>query len=102
MTRTHVTLARLLSILGVVLVLSSPALGLAQWYSNRAPLRTLDWYLNNRSPGDSAAYASALYHASFARASESARWHLSGYATLATAGTALGIVLLALRSRRGG
>ncbi len=95
--------ARLAGILGIVLVLASPGLSLGQWYSERSPLETLAWFEQNRSPGDSAGYASALYHASYARASVANRWHPLGYGTLGVAGTLLGIALIGFaRKRRGG
>jgi hypothetical protein len=94
-------LIKLATIIGLVLVIASPALAIGQWYSNRSPLRTLAWVEQHRSPGDSALYASALYHAGHAQASNTARWHLSGYATLGVIGTLLGLgLLVAARSRR--
>lgn len=99
MGRTDLT--RLATIVGLVLVIASPALAIGQWYSNRSPLRTLAWVEQHRSPGDSALYASALYHGGHAQASNTARWRLTGYATLGVVGTALGLALLiAARSRR--
>ncbi|MEX2178509.1 MAG: hypothetical protein WD801_07345 [Gemmatimonadaceae bacterium] len=79
----------------------SPALALGQWYSTRGPLQTLAWYEQHRAPGDSAGYASALYHAGHAQATHAARWSLTGYATLGVAGTLVGLaVLLGARQRR--
>jgi hypothetical protein len=94
-------LTKLWAIAGLILVLASPALAWGQWYSNRSPLATLRWVEQHRSAGDSATYASALYHAGHAQASNDARWHLTGYATLGVLGTAAGLALLAAtRSRR--
>jgi hypothetical protein len=85
----------------LVLTIASPALASGHWYSNRSPLSTARWIEQHRSPGDSATYASALYHAGHAQASNHGRWHLTGYATLGVVGTALGLaLLLAARSRR--
>jgi hypothetical protein len=92
---------KLAMIAGLVLAIASPALGFGQWYSNRSPLATLAWVEEHRSPGDSATFASATYHAAYARASNNARWHLTGYSTLGVLGTVLGLALLGMaRSRR--
>ena len=94
-------LAKLAMVVGLVLVIASPALAFGQWYSNRSPLATLRWIEQHRSPGDSATYASALYHAGHAQASNDTRWQLDGYATLGVLGTAFGLgLLVAGRSRR--
>ena len=101
MLASRADLAKVAIIVGLVLVIASPALAVGQWYSNRAPLATLAWIEQHRSPRDSAAYASALYHAGYAQASNNARWHPTGYGTLAVIGAATGLALLALaRSRR--
>ena len=95
-------LRKLAQIVGLVLAIASPALAFGQWYNNRSSVSTLRWVEQHRSPGDSAAYASALYHAGPAQASDDDRWHLTGYATLGVLGTALGLaLLLAARSRPG-
>jgi hypothetical protein len=97
-----VTFARLAAMLGVLLVLASPALALGQWYSIRGPLKTLAWFDDHRAPGDSVAYASALYHAGHARASIAGQWQPTGYATLGAAGTLIGVALLGVSARRRG
>lgn len=87
-------------VLGAILLLAAPALALGVWYSARGPLTTLAWLEEHRTPADSAAYASALYHASHARATEANRWHLTGYATLGLIGTLAGACLLLSGSYR--
>lgn len=92
---------RLAMVTGLLLVLVSPALALGQWYSTRGPLQTIAWFDQHRSPRDSAAYASALYHAGHAQATHARRWNLTGYATLGVAGTLVGLALLfGARQRR--
>lgn len=75
-------------------MLASPALSILKWQSNKGPLETLAWYEQHRNPGDSIVYASAVYHAGHARASNMNRWSPSGYATLGIAGTLVGLALL--------
>lgn len=85
----------------MVLLLAGPALAVAQWNSNRAPLAALAFIEQNRSPGDSAMYASAVYHGAHARASNDSRWRLTGYATLGVIAAVVGTtLLLASRSPR--
>jgi len=86
--------------LGVILLLAAPALAFGVWYSARGPLSTLAWFEQHRTPADSAAYASALYHASHARATEANRWHLTGYATVGLVGTLAGVCLILSGSSR--
>jgi hypothetical protein len=45
-------------------------------------------------PGDSAAYASALYHATHARVAHEARWEITGYATLGLVGVVIALGLI--------
>ena len=101
MSDQRITISRLGVAIGIVLLIASPALSLGQWYSNRAPLKTLAWFEQHRSSGDSRAFASAVYHAGYAKASNDRRWHFSGYATQGVAGTLVGLALvLAARPRR--
>ena len=66
------------------------------------PLETLAWFEQNRGPADSAAYASALYHASHAQAANANRWKPTGYATTAILGAVIGLALIASARRRPG
>lgn len=79
--------------LAVLVLAAGPALALGRWHSTREPLRALAYAEAHRTVNDSAAYASAIYHASYARQARDARWSFSGYATHATLG---GILVLAL------
>ena len=81
-------------VLGLVLVIASPLIAIGVWRGNREPLETLARLERHRTPADSFGYANALYHGAHARATESHRWRLTGYATLGTAGTVLGAMLL--------
>jgi hypothetical protein len=87
-------------ILGVILLLAAPAVAFGVWYSARGPLTTLAWFEQHRNPADSAAYASALYHASHARATQANRWHVTGYATLSLVGALAGVGLILSGSYR--
>jgi hypothetical protein len=80
--------------LGLILVIAAPSIGYGVRHSTRDPLATLAWFQQHRAPGDSAGYASALYHASHAQATEANRWHPTGYATLSVVGTCLGLAIL--------
>lgn len=83
------------ALLGVALLLVVPALTYGQWkYAVKGPLETLAWIDEHRGPRDSAAYASALYHAGHARASHDRRWSMTGYATIGLTGTLVGLALL--------
>lgn len=89
-------------LVGVALVLVALGLSGGVWYTSERDLRTLDWYEANRSPSDSAGYASAQYHAAYARATRDGRWHPTGYAALGSLGTllGLGIAIGGWRARR--
>ena len=88
-------------LVGVVLLLATSGLTWGKWYSLKGPLETLAWYDQNRSPGDSLAYASALYHASYAKADQRGRWGPTGYATLGLIGVIIaGSLIASSRSRR--
>lgn len=67
------------------------------WYLQASQVReqvaTLRWVEENRShiqQADSAMYASALYHASYAQGMYAGRWNLTGYMTLGVFGVAAG------------
>lgn len=94
MVESRSSAMRARSIVGVLFVLVSPTLALGAWHSANGPLETLAWFDAHRTPGDSIAYASAIYHASHARASHANRWRPTGYATLGLAGTLIGAALL--------
>lgn len=87
-------------LLGVVFLVVFPALAIYRWYGAKGPIETREWFEQHRSPGDSAAYASAVYHASHARATHAARWHPTGYATMGVAGTLAGAALVLSARRR--
>lgn len=88
-------------VLGLVVVLVSGLLAFLRWYSVKGPLETLAWVEQHRAPGDSATYASALYHASHAQAAHKSRWSATGYAAHGVAGAVIGLTLiLSARSRR--
>jgi hypothetical protein len=53
-------------------------------------LETFRWAEQNRGPGDSAQYASALYHAAAAQGVYAGRWGLTGYMTMGTVATVFG------------
>jgi len=88
-------------LLGLILLVVSTGLAFGAWYSANRPLKELAWIEDHRSPADSLAYGSAVYHATHARATHANRWRLNGYATLGALGTLLGIgLLVSSRSRR--
>ncbi len=91
---------RIRTTLGIVFLIAAPALSIGAWDAANGPLETLAWYDAHRGPGDSAAYASAQYHAAHARASHANRWRPTGYATLGLLGTLIGIGLLIPYRRR--
>ena len=84
--RSRVLVGAMIAIISVVV-----------WYASaagvRAPIETFRWFEQNRSPNDSAAYASALYHASAAQGIYAGRWGLAGYMTLGVFGVAAGAVV---------
>jgi len=86
--------ARSRLLLGFAFLLVASGLASGQWYSVRGPLQDLAWFEEHRAPGDSVAYASALYHASYARAIHARRWSPTGYATLGLAGALVGAALI--------
>ena len=88
-------------LVGVLLLFVAPALTLGQWYATKGPLETLAWFEQHRSPGDSVAYASALYHGTHARATQANRWRPTGYVTLGLVATIVAVgLLLSSRHRR--
>lgn len=86
--------------LGVVFLVVAPALAIGQWYRVKGPIEELERIEQHRSPNDSAAYASAVYHASHARATRAARWHPTGYATTGVTGALVGAALILSARRR--
>lgn len=94
---------RVCRILGVILIIVSPAGALASWTVNQQPLEVLAQVEQRRSIVDSATIASAIYHAGHARATLANRWHPTGFATLGVLGTIVGVTFLYFsRSRRPG
>lgn len=87
-------------VLGVLVLLLSALITLSRWYVTRGPLETLAWAETHRAPGDSAAYASALYHAAHAQAARDGRWNADGFATQGVAGTLFGLALILTGRRR--
>jgi hypothetical protein len=89
--------------LGLILVLFSPIGALAWWRVNQQPLEVLAQVERRRGILDSATIASAMYHASHARAALATRWHPTGFATLAVLGAIAGLTLIYFsRTRRAG
>ena len=93
---------KLLRVLGVVLVICAPVATYRVWDGNRLNLAVLQDMQSRplRDKTDSAMYASAVYHATPARASEVGRWGLTGYVTLGVFGTVVGIGLVVFSHRR--
>jgi hypothetical protein len=93
--------ARSRLLVGGILFLVTLGLTWGRWDSIKGPLEDLAWLEQHRSPGDSLAYASAMYHASYARAAQQNRWRLSGYATLGIIGLVVaGGLIASSRFRR--
>lgn len=86
--------ARFRRTLGLVLLIGAPLLAFGTWNATRQPLEVFALAQRNRAQLDSATYASAAYHAAFARATQANRWHLTGYATLGVLGTLVGAGLV--------
>jgi ABC-type multidrug transport system permease subunit len=90
-------------LVGVVIIAASAMLTYGKTRSVQGPIETLAWFTANGSPGDSIAYASAVYHAAHASNSYRGRWGPTGYMTLGVAGVVFGalLALSALRRPRG-
>jgi hypothetical protein len=88
-------------LIGAILLVVASLFIYGSWWSLNGPLETLARLETHRFRGDSAEYASALYHASHAKATQAARWSPTGYATLGTLGiiVSLGLILSARRWR---
>jgi hypothetical protein len=86
-------------LVGIMVIIITSGLTYGQWYSTRAPIQAIEWMDRNRSPGDSLAYANAVYHASHARYVLANRWKATGYASTGIAGALLGLIFSALRHR---
>lgn len=90
-------------ILGVTLVLVSPAYAWASWTGTQQPLEVLAQVEQRGNILDSATIGSAMYHAAHARATLADRWHPTGFATLGVIGTIVGATFLFFsRARRTG
>ena len=89
-------------LLGVVVLIVGLGMSAARWYSTRGPLETLAWVEKNRTPSDSAMYASALYHATYAQQTLQTKWSAGGFATHAVIATIIGLALLLVPGRRSG
>ena len=86
---------------GVAVLVVVLGLTYGQWWSANESIKTLRAIEQHRQPGDSAAYVSAVYHASRARVTIEGRWSATGYGTLGVAGTLIGLALvLSARPRR--
>ncbi|HYC50155.1 MAG TPA: hypothetical protein VEB19_03505 [Gemmatimonadaceae bacterium] len=89
-------------LVGIAIVLVSAGLTYGRWYAAEQPIRTLRYFEANRSPGDSAGYASALYHASPALREHANRWTPLGYGTTGIIGILFGAGMLVTALRRNG
>jgi hypothetical protein len=87
-------------LVGSALVIVAIGLAFGQSYAVKGPRQALAWFDQHRSPGDSIAYGSAVYHAAHSQSSYSNRWRPTGYATLGTVGTIAGIALILSSLRR--
>lgn len=88
-------------LIGALVLLVGLSVSFGRWYATRAPLEELAQVEQHRTQQDSATYASAMYHASHARAIRASRWSLAGYATHGVVAAVLGVaLLLSGRSRR--
>lgn len=87
-------------LLGVIVLIVGLGMSALRYYSTRAPLETLAWVEKNRTPRDSAMYASALYHATYAQQTLQTKWSAGGFATHAVIVTIIGLALLLAPSRR--
>lgn len=87
-------------LLGVVVLIVGLGMSALRYYSTRAPLETLAWIEKNRTPADSAMYASAVYHATYAQQTMQTKWRASGFATHAVVASIIGLTLLVAPSRR--
>lgn len=81
-------------LLGILLIIAAPGLAIGTWHAANGPLQTLAWFQAHRTPADSFAYASALYHAGHAQATHANRWQPTGYATLGLVGVLVGAGLV--------
>jgi hypothetical protein len=71
-------------LVGVAMLVTSLGLTYAFSRTIEGPIQDLDWVTTHRSPGDSAIYASAAYHAAYASQSFQDRWKVTGYMTIGT------------------
>lgn len=81
------------ALVGIAMIVASIGLSYGQARSLEGPIEALDWMTQNRSPGDSAVYANAAYHAAYASEIFRRRWTATGYMTLGTAGVVFGLAL---------
>lgn len=87
-------------LVGVIVLLASGILAYARWDSSEQLIASLAWAQAHRTPGDSASYASQLYHGSHGQVARDGRWRTTGYATQGLMGTLIGLALvLSARSR---
>ena len=91
---------RLARTVGVILLIAAPGLAFGNWYSTRQPLEMLAWSNQNRSRIPAEAYASAVYMGAHAQRTIDEMWKPTGFATLGTFGTLLGIGLLFIARRQ--
>lgn len=87
-------------VIGLVLIVAAPVLGWTVWHATAESIAEFERAAARRTLGDSAAYASAAYHASHAAVIRAERWHLTGFATLSVLGCTLGAIALASGSWR--
>lgn len=89
-----------LRLLGIVVLVVGLGMSALRYYSTREPLETLAWVEKNRTPQDSAMYASAVYHATYAQQMLQTKWTAGGFATHAVIATVVGLALLFASVRR--
>jgi hypothetical protein len=87
-------------LLGVIVLIVGLGISALRYYSTRGPLEALAWVEKNRTPSDSAMYASAVYHATYAQQTLQTKWSAGGFGTQAVVVAVAGLVLLFAPSRR--
>ena len=87
-------------LLAIIILIAGLGISALRYHSTRAPLADLAWIEQNRTPRDSAMYASALYHAAHARQTLQTKWTAGGFAMHAVVAGIVGLALLLVPGRR--